>query len=160
VLISAATYERVKDLVEVGEILHAEMKGVPGAVSLYEVQAISGPYNIRLKERSAALVPLTQKLGVRLQRIHEKVVTGAAGRAWITQLSETAATVVYEGELGEWEDVRLHLLDENQAEVPGKIYGKVTAVKPVGDHLHEATIRFTSVSQDIYRIIRQALGVA
>ena len=45
-------------------------------------------------------------------------------------------------------------LDEHDAET-GKMYGKVTAVRPLDDNLKEADIRFTSVSQDVYRIIRQ-----
>ncbi len=80
--------------------------------------------------------------------------------AWITQLSEVAATVVYEGELGEWEDVRLHFLDENQAEIPGKVYGKVISVKPLGDQRHEAGIRFTSVSREIHQLISRTIGSA
>jgi hypothetical protein len=160
VLLGAATYERVKDLVEVGEVLHAEMKGVPEALTLYEVLAISGPYNIRLKEKADTLVPLKENINVQVYRIHDKIITGATGSARITQLSEVAATVVYEGELGKWEDVRLHFLDENQAEIPGKVYGKVISVKPLGDHRHEAGIRFTSVSRDIQQLISRTIGSA
>jgi hypothetical protein len=50
--------------------------------------------------------------------------------------------------------VRLHLQDESGA-VTGKMYGKVTAVRPLGDTLKEVDIRFTSVSQEVYQIIRQ-----
>jgi len=158
VLISASTYEQVKDLIEVGEVLKVEMKGVPGAATLYDVQAIRGPYNIKLKERSETLIPLKEKLNIQLCRIHEKIITGATGAAWITHLSEIGATVAYEGELGQWEDVRLHLLDENLAEIPGKIYGKVISVKPLGDNLHEAAIRFTSISREAHRVMKQSLG--
>ena len=55
-LISADTYERVKDLVEIGDVLSAEMKGIPGKATLYEVRSIGGPYNIQLKARQEALV--------------------------------------------------------------------------------------------------------
>jgi class 3 adenylate cyclase len=160
VLISASTYERVKDLIEVGEVLKVEMKGVPGAATLYDVQAIRGPYNIKLKERSETLIPLKEKLNIQLCRIHEKIITGATGAAWITHLSEIGALIAYEGELAQWEDVRLHLLDESLAEMPGKIYGKVTSIRPLEDDLHEAAVRFTSISREAHQIIRQARGDA
>ncbi len=157
VLISSSTYERVKDLLEVGEIIQAEMKGVSGVVTIYEVKGIGAPYNIRLKERSETLIPLAEKINIHLYRIQEKIISGITGTAWITHLSETAATIASEGELREWEDVRIHLLDTNLAEIPGKIYGKVISVKPVGDNLKEAAIRFTSVSPELYRFIRQVV---
>jgi hypothetical protein len=81
-------------------------------------------------------------------------VRGATGRAWVTHLCDTSAKITLEGELQEWSDVRLHLLDENKSET-GKIYGKVTAVGPMGEAMQEADIRFTSVSKDVYEIIRE-----
>jgi len=70
--------------------------------------------------------------------------------AWITQLCETSAMVTFEGELWEWEDVRLLLLDAQGQEIPERLYGKVTAVKPDEGNRGEAQIRFTSVSPEIY----------
>jgi hypothetical protein len=51
--------------------------------------------------------------------------------------------------------VRLNLLDENNEPIAGKIYGKVMALESRDDGLKEADIRFTSVSQEVYQIIRQ-----
>jgi hypothetical protein len=56
-----------------------------------------------------------------------------------------------------WEDVRLYLLQDNKEKLPGKIYGKVFQVKPLGEHRHEAHLRFTSVSPKLYRYIREIL---
>ncbi|MEW6386227.1 MAG: adenylate/guanylate cyclase domain-containing protein [Thermodesulfobacteriota bacterium] len=158
VLIGPATYKRVADLIEVGETMEVGMKGVPGKTTLYEVQGIGEPYNIYLKEKYETLTPLSEKINLHLQRISEKIIVGRIDTAWVTQLSETTATVILAGELGEWEDVRLRLLDKNENEVPGKVYGKVTSVKPGEGNLREAQIRFTSVSPEIYQFIRQALG--
>ena len=57
----------------------------------------------------------------------------------------------------EWEDVRLQMLDEQGAPVPGKVYGKVTQVKPAAGQF-TATIRFTSVAPEVYQIIRRAVA--
>ncbi|MFZ0052680.1 MAG: PilZ domain-containing protein, partial [Desulfobaccales bacterium] len=75
-------------------------------------------------------------------------------------LSETGAQVISAGDLVEWEDVRLHLFEPDGTPIPGKIYGKVTQVQPGANGSLTATIRFTSVSPETYRIIRQAVNKA
>jgi sigma-B regulation protein RsbU (phosphoserine phosphatase) len=157
VLIGPSAYRRVKDLIEVGEITQAEMKGVPEPATLYEVRAIHGPYNLRLEERQETLLPLAQGLPVQIYRIKDKIITGATGAARITQLSDIAAVINFEGELAAWEDVRLHFLDPEENERPGKIYAKVTAVAPGAGRLHEAHLHFTSVPPESRAVIKEAL---
>jgi hypothetical protein len=101
---------------------------------------------------------LAEKIPVHLQRISEKIVISESP-AWITQLCETSATVTFEGELREWEDVRMLLLDTQGREIPERLYGKVTAVKPDEGNRGEAQIRFTSVSPEIYQFFRRAIGL-
>ena len=156
VLISAATHKRVQDLVEVGDPLQVEMKGMPGKSTLYEVRSIGGPYNIQLKARQETLVQLPKPVQVHLHRIQEKVVIGVNEEVWVTHLSETAVQVAFEGELMEWEDVRLQMLGDEGAPIPGKVYGKVTQVKPAAGKF-TATIRFTSVAPEVYQVIRRVL---
>jgi len=159
VLIGPATYQRVQHLINLGETLEVGMKGFPGKTNLYEVLGIGEPYNIHLRERYETLTPLPRQLPVHLLRITEKIIVGKIAEARITHLSETRATVTLEGELGEWEDVRIPLLDESGREIPGKLYGKVTAVTPGEGNLKEAQIRFTSVAPEIHQIFRRALGL-
>ncbi|MGD0217329.1 MAG: adenylate/guanylate cyclase domain-containing protein [Desulfobaccales bacterium] len=158
VLISATTYERVKELVEVGDLLQAEMKGIPGKATLYEVRAIGAPYNIRIQTRSQALVRLASPMNIHLQRIQEKVVIGSNHEVQLTHLSETGVQVLLAGDLVEWEDVRLHLFERDGTPVPGKVYGKVTQVKVGADNSLTATIRFTSVSPEVYPIIQRTMN--
>jgi class 3 adenylate cyclase/HAMP domain-containing protein len=160
VLIGEHTYDRVKDLVETGEILNVRMKGIPGTVTLYEVRGIGGPHNLKLKERREALVGLPEPMPVHLDRIRDKVVIATLANAWLTHLSETGALTQFEGELAEWEDVRLHLLDTDGQQLPGRIYGKVTALTPGTDGLHQATVRFTSVGPEIHQKIHEIIGQA
>jgi len=159
VLIGASTYQRVKDLVEVGEVIEAQAKGVPRTITIYEVKGMGAPYNLRLKEKFEALVDLSKKVPVQILRISEKIVTGSAGAAWVLKLSETSAFVAFTGELTQWEDVRLHFLDEQMAPMTGKIYGKVTEVKVAGDGLQEAQLHFTSVSPEIKEVIQRLIGI-
>jgi class 3 adenylate cyclase/HAMP domain-containing protein len=160
VLIGADTFNRVQGLVETGEVLQVRMKGIPGTVTLYEVQGLGPPFNLKLKERQEALVPLPEQLPVHLDRIRDKVVIATLTEAWLTHLSETGALTLFAGELAEWEDVRLHLLDSDGHQLPGRIYGKVTALGPGADGLHQATVRFTSVGPDIREKIQQIMDQA
>jgi hypothetical protein len=102
-------------------------------------------------------VPLPERLAVHLDRIRDKVVIATLTEAWLTHLSETGALTLFEGELAEWEDVRLHLLDADGQPLPGRIYGKVTALEPGPDGLHQATVRFTSVGPEIRDKIQQLM---
>ncbi len=158
VLLGQATYQRVKNFIEMGEAMEVKLKGVPGKTTLYEVTGMGEPYNIHLPERYETLTPLAAKIPVHLQRISAKIVISEAA-ARIDQLCETSATITFEGELWEWEDVRLLLLDDAGREIPERLYGKVTAVKPAGENRVEAHIRFTSVAPEIYPIFRRALGL-
>jgi len=158
VLIGPTTFLRVRDFIKVGETLMVKMKGVPGQTSLYEVLGIGEPYNIHLPERYETLTPLAAMIPVHLQRISEKIVIGETGNAWITHLSETSAAIHLEGEMGEWEDVRLLLLDESGKEIPKRIFGKVITVKAGAGNEKDAQIRFTSVAPEIYPIILKAIG--
>ncbi len=160
VLISASTYSRVKDLVEVDKVLTAEMKGMPGQATLYDVRSISAPYSIRLPDISEQLVKLPDRIEVQIHRLKDKIVTEATGRAWVTHLCDTAAQVTSEGPLEAWEDLRLILLDDNREPVPGHIYGKVTRVTPMEDGRFEVRISFTSVPAEIYRTFRHDPGAA
>jgi len=154
VLIGPNTYERVKDLVEVRDIILVEMKGVTQPATLYDIRGIGGSFNLQLKEKNENLVLLPEEINVLVSRISNKIVTGTIGRGCITHICETAALVSMGEKMKQWEDVRISLQDKNLEEIPGHIYGKVAWVEPFSSDLFEATIGFTSVSPEIYQIIR------
>ena len=141
-----------------GNVLEAEMKGVPGRATLYDVRGIGAPYHIRLPDKSEKLKKLPKPIGVQIHRLKDKIVTDATGRAWVTHLCDTAAQVTSEGALEAWEDLRLILLDDNQEPTPGHIYGKVTRVTPLKDGRFEVLVSFTSVPAEIYRTFRPDPG--
>jgi class 3 adenylate cyclase len=160
VLISAATYRRVQELVEVGNMFQVEMKGLPGRATLYEVRGMGAPYHIRLPDKLEKLEKLPEKVRVQLHHLKNKIVTESTGQAWVTHLCDTAALVISEGQLEAWEDVRLTFLDDHQEPISGHIYGKITRVKPLDPGRFEIHISFTSVPAQIYRTLRQKDGEA
>ena len=157
VLISADTYERLRELVQVRGEVQGQMKGVSGSFTLYDVQAIGKPYNVSLAARDQEMRTLARPLDVRLDLLTDKIVGGTIDGAQIVELGEGAARLVLRGEVQQWQDVRLHLLAAGGAEMPGKIYGKVTAVAPREDGQMEIDLRFTSVSPEIRQVLRQAV---
>lgn len=160
VLISADTYTQVQGAVETGEVLQVRMKGIPGEVTLYEVLGFGTPYNLHLKKRQETLLPLPRQLPLHLDRIRDKVVVATLADAWLTHLSETGAVALFKGDLAEWEDVRLHLLDAAGEIIPGRIYGKITALAPGSEGLQQATVRFTSVGPTAHQQLHELLGQA
>lgn len=160
VLISAATYSRVRDLVEVADVLDVEMKGVPGRATLYDVRSIGAPYHIRLSDKSEQPSELPEPMGVRIHHLKDKIITDATGRAWVTHLCDNAAQVTSESALEAWEDLRLAFLDENQEPTSGHIYGKVTRVTPLPEGRFEVLISFTSVPAGFCRTFGRPKGTA
>lgn len=158
VFISSGTYERIKDLAEIVNVVEVEAKGMPGLVTLYEVLGLGADYDLHLTGKMEILVALPEPLPVSLYRIEDKIITGTAGNAWVTELSESAARVVYEGELKEWEDVNVRLLSQAREELPARLYGKVIAVQASREGHHEATVRFTSLSADAAETIRAIIS--
>ncbi len=154
VIISAGTYERIKDVVDTGNVFEVEVKGMPEPVTLYEVLGLGGEYNLHLTGSKENLVRLPEPLPVSLYRLKDKIVTGAALGALVTELSATAARVIYKGELKTWDDVNLRFLSPDEEERPERLYGKVIAIKAATPGRQEATIRFTSLSADAEAAIR------
>jgi class 3 adenylate cyclase len=155
VLISPSTRQRLGDQVTVRDTLRVSMKGVPEPVTLYDIRGLSGPLEISLPESTNALQNLDQVLPVRLYRIRHKIITGTLDSAWISQLSRSEALVEFEGELKEWDDVRLHLLNETGQEIPGMIFAKVVSITSRPGRTDQARVRFTSVSPETYAFLRQ-----
>ena len=157
VLVTKATYEELSDILRVRKVLKVEMKGMSGKVELYDITGIGEPYNVYLTENEETLVAVREMINVEVYRIDEKVVTESGITARITHISSSSAIIVLHEKLSQWENVRLQLLNNQLAPVPGKVYAKVVSVARVDDN-HEAEVHFTSVSPEAEKVFRQRLG--
>jgi len=153
VLVTKATYEELSDILRVRKVLKVEMKGMSGKVELYDITGIGEPYNVYLPENEETLVAVREMINVEVYRLDEKVVTESGTTARITHISSSSAIIVLHEKLSQWENVRLQLLNNQLAPVPGKVYAKVVSVARVDDN-HEAEVHFTSVSPEAEKVFR------
>jgi len=154
VLISSSTHERLSQFLDIRNVLQVEMKGVPGTVTLYDVRGIKGPYEAHLPDRDETPVPLEMPINVQVYQLNQKIVAESQVKARITHISLTSAVMVLKSAIGQWEDVRLLILNDEMELVPGEVYAKVVSVGTTGDDC-EATVRFTSVSPEAYKMFRR-----
>ena len=155
VLISEATYEKVSHIVQVKNILKVEMKGVPGVVTLYDVNGVGEPFNVFLPRREETPKRLKGSLKIEIDRLEHKMVSDRQLHAFLTHASLTTAILLVKGELLQWEDLRLRVVRHDVQVIEGEIYAKVVSVESLGEDC-QAEVRFTSMSPEVYRIIRQA----
>ncbi len=157
VLISASTYEKVSEIVDIKNELKVEMKGMPGKVSLYDVHGISGAYNVHLPKHDDTPVSLEQTVCVRINRLDEKAVTDATLSARITHASLSSAVLVLSEQVNQWENLKLEMLDAEMNPIAGDVYGKVVSVSQ-SDGTYGVVIRFTSIAREAYMLLRKNLA--
>jgi len=157
VLISHSTYKHMSQMLEVADVLEVQMKGVALTSVLYDVTGISEPYNIRLSVRKEELIPLKNRIEVRLYTLAGKVVDEKALRASITHLSPQRVAVSSAYPMNRWEEVKIQILDEKLVPIAGECYAKVISVKHVEGN-YEYLMRFTSIPPEVLEALRQAAG--
>jgi class 3 adenylate cyclase len=150
VLISQATYDKIKDIVDVRSVLRVHMKGVSGDAALYDIKGIRGDYNVQLPDREKAPSPLPRPIKANIRRITGKSVSESLFGATIIRVSETSGVIVPDEPISVWEDIKVELSENTAEEIPGEIYAKAVAVDG-----NEVTIRFTSVSAETYKVFRR-----
>jgi class 3 adenylate cyclase len=154
ILISHSTYEKIKDIVTVRDVIALEFKGIPGPVNLYDVRGLKTTDNLMLPDVAAAPVFLGASIAVQLRYIDHKVVTPIERKGRITHLSEAAAIINSEAVVRPHDEIRLEVLDDDGEVVPGEAFARVVTAADIGNG-YEATIRFSFVSPEIRRMFRR-----
>jgi len=122
-------------------------------VSLYDVRGIRGAHEVRIPDRDHTPVPLEHRINIKIYRLDEKVLDGEEITGWMTHVSLSSAEIIFSGALGQWQDIRILLVEQQSAETPPEVYGKVISVEKSGSD-NKAVIRFTSVSPEAYKMFR------
>jgi class 3 adenylate cyclase len=159
IFLSPATYERIRDLVEVAPAVPVEVKGIAEPLLLYELQGISGRFAQRLPEIETGVdqqVDISLPLTCRV--IDGKVVSQEAIAGTVLRLGMRQFDVHLDTPLRPLTNVRLRLRYPGLAHDSGDLYGKVLAEEQYKG-VCVTRIRLTSVDAMDQKIIDGFLEV-
>jgi len=157
ILISASTYDRVRELVEVRNVINVEMKGFQGSVTLYEIAGVTGLERLPTPGVKDVPLPIRERIPVKIHSLSDKVVTTLESDAWITHLSESSAVIALRGDLAQLQDIRIDLPGAPTGKIIGEAFGKVISIRPAGEE-QEAVVRFTFIRPEVRHLFREMLA--
>jgi adenylate cyclase len=144
VLLSPHTYERIRDLADVGVAIPVEVKGVREPLLLYELRGLAGRYARHLPETDGAGAEDAVDLALTCWVIEGKTVQPEPLVGRVVRLASRRLAARLPVRLAPLANVRLRLRLPALDQESGEIYGKVVAISPAdGEWL--ASIAFTSV---------------
>ena len=156
ILISEATYKALSEKLEIRDVIHVEMKGVPGKVKLYDVKGIKGTHEAKAPDKDETLLQLNEVVTLSVFGMDQKILSGTGKTAVMTHASMMSSKVTFSEEVAKWEDIRMLCNPESSLDLEAEIYGKIISVTPLKDG-YEALVRFTSVSAKAYKMLRELL---
>jgi adenylate cyclase len=159
ILISEAMRQEVGPVVQSAGPLHVEVKGVEQPITLYEVQAISGRYNLALPARqdvAAALVQLREEVPLRYTVLEGKHPSDMRFSGRVVKLSLQGAEVHSDQPIALLTDLKLQFIGRNGQEIPGDLYSKVVGY-PAG-HGPGFAIHFTAIPPELLPFLQRLLA--
>lgn len=155
VLVSPATYERVRGVIDVRGTLQAQLKGFADAVTLYDVGAVRGSHAVALPDRARTpLVPIAPPLAIVCYPVEGgRVVTeGIAGH--VARASREALEVRLERAPAPRSTV-LVAFDDAGLQGADQTYGKVDRVESVAGGGAVALIVVTAFPAEVQRLLQE-----
>jgi class 3 adenylate cyclase len=145
IFISAATFERIRDVAEVGVPVPVEVKGLAEPLLLYELRGLSGRFAGRLPEVESRVDPQVDvTLPLRAWIIDGKIVSATSVSGVVLRLGTRQLDARLDEPLAPLTNIRLRLNYPGLGYDSGDLYGKV-----LGDDERAGTrltrIRLTSV---------------
>ena len=149
VLISASTYEQVKDVVRVGNTQELQFKGLDELIQVYEVNGLDGDYACSMPETAPQhFLDLDPPLSIECFVLEGKTISDRVIAGRIERLSENCA----QGVLDEAVERNMNLkvrINPNGAGMLSEIYAKVMEADPGnGNSAIRITLNFTSLPED------------
>ncbi len=144
IFLSRQTYERVRDLVEVGEPVPVDVKGLAEPLLLYELRAIGGRFAQRLPETAANDESLPVALPVACRVFEGKVLGDAVISGTVIRLGHRHVDARLDGAVPSLSNVRFRLNYPGLGHDSGDLYGKVVGIEPREGAL-VTRIRLTSI---------------
>lgn len=152
VLITDATYQRIKDVVQINRVMEVSMKGMTRKAKLYDVIGMSGEYNLFLDKGHDLPIQLQNTIRIKIYKLSEKIVTDTPINGCVTHLSPSTARLLLPEPFVEFENIKLHI-DPEQLPKPDSFlendeieaYAKVLSCTQLKTEF-EIMICFTSLS--------------
>jgi class 3 adenylate cyclase len=157
IFLNSSTYERIRDLAEVGVPIPVEVKGVTEPLLLYELRGLSGRFAQRLSELVTDPDPAVGvALPLRCWVIDGKVVRPESTSGVVERLGRRQLEVRFQAGLPPLTNLRLRLSYPGLGYDSGDLYGKVG-----GEEEHAGTrltrIRLTAVDPVDQKILEMFL---
>jgi class 3 adenylate cyclase len=127
VLLSSATYQRIRESAEVGPPLPVEVKGIREPVLLYELRALGGRWTRRLPEAAEGEAEVSAAFPLLAWVIDGTTIRPDHVAGEVTRLGPRRLEARLEGKLAPLANVRLRLHYPALAQDSADVYGKVLA---------------------------------
>ena len=141
VLISANTYRKTAEFVQVGDAQDLRFKGLEEPVRVYDLRGMSGPYACEMPEAAPEVfVDLATPVDVRMFKVEGKTVSDEGVPAAVKRVSENCMEVEAKSPFGRNANLMLRLGED--ADV-SDVYAKVAEAD-----VNRLVLRFTSLPDD------------
>lgn len=155
ILISEATYDKVKDTVIIKQERKLRLKGVDEEVVLYDVAGVTFPERLMVPALHEVPLPLSTPLDVRVIRMKDKKEAEFVNQGRLTHFSANCAHVALNQEIRPPTEIRIDFCDDREC-VNEKIYGRVVEATNAGDGF-EHMLRISYASPEAQKHLKQLL---
>jgi adenylate cyclase len=154
ILISQNTFEKVQDIVEVGSLNKVRVKGKKDRISLHEITAIAGKWNLRVPRREirkSARVEVNKEF--EFQIISGKEVLPEEHIGMLKDISYDGCFAIISHEIEPYTDIKFSLSLSLLGGKNRDIYGKVMSVRKLSEG-YGCGVQFTSLDDESGQSIR------
>jgi hypothetical protein len=158
VLLTPSTYQRIRDVAEVGPPVPVELKGISEPLLLYELRGLGGRYGRRLPDPAAAGGPeVPVALPLACWVIDGKAVRSEAVFGTVMRLGLRVLEAQLDAGLDPLTNVRVRLRYPEPGQESADLYGKVRAAEPAaGGYLVRIDLTSVDASDQVIleRLVR------
>ncbi len=147
ILVSESVKKEAGDILRIDSQREVFPKGAETPLKIYEVGGIAGRFNLALLEDESTLIPLSHKIPMQYKILRGKDVEKKDKTGSIVSLSTTCADILADEELEVLTNLKMNLVDEEDALAKKAFYGKITVLKDETARKHK--IRFTAVPPEV-----------
>jgi len=156
ILVSETTKQELGNRLKIGKQMEVKAKGVEQPVVLFEALGVGGRHKLSLAESVDTLVELKDEIPLLYEVVESSQVGGALSKGFLTKLSPKSAEGRLQKTVPPLSNLKMHLVGNDGAQLPGSLYGKVLA--PIAGTSTGVSIRFTSVPPEIDAFFREMIG--